>query len=312
MCDDGEITPALLLSKALGIPVLCTQWLIDAIPMGCFTDNLDGYFHPRYGMAACVGESTLSVPDEVTEDTREGILGNHSDGNSSLYFEENVGPYYKPLFVGLTILFLSESFSEHASMFKHIVRLLGGTATLSTSALNISVIVNLSYGATHRPNHTTDGGFNEKNTKEGSGVEARSTKGNKKNNKKQPPREVSDSVLNIATPVEHIPLSITYPGVSFCAQGGVMGIASCRNNEVTKFTCVQRVLKLRASSGLNTPPVVSVEWFVNCILQGRVVDTARYTIPTAAEECVVPVKRHVANPSTAYVGDNVNVPVESE
>ncbi|AAZ10201.1 uncharacterized protein TEOVI_000540400 [Trypanosoma equiperdum] len=278
---DSELTPAVLLARALGIPVLTTQWLQDTITQGKFPEDLENYEHPVFGKRSAPiqgpspgtdGTTTLSQP-------RTALATNLSTNSATRCFESDTGCYYNPFLFGVTVFFVSSPHSPLTEFFAEIVRVLGGTVTRLPTCRKLSVIVNLSYGAISAPEEET---FKK-------GEQTSSRVGSKRSRISSALPQVDELVL------ESQALSFTYPNASLDISNGRKSGMSRVDLNTVLCKDLQNVLKTCQECRSDTVPVVSVEWLIHCIMQGRVVETSPYTVPTLTDDTTTILKTCVAS-----------------
>ncbi|RNF24906.1 uncharacterized protein Tco025E_02421 [Trypanosoma conorhini] len=272
----GELTPMVLLAKALGIPVLTPQWLYDAISLGEFPEVLPAHLHPIYSASVRPTDSRGGGKKEQEEDKYGGTPTHLPRREPSIedslvgMFEQDVGPNYKPIFLGMVFAFVSHSPLVHADQFMELVRTLGGFVTRSALSLNLSVLVDLGYG-TAAPQ---EGEEKNKCEKEKPGEVARAAGASRRRPRRGAVRRVEEAGAALET--QSIPL--TYQtALSGCAgRGGVTRHAS--------HDVLQRLMAQRRQHELPAVPVVSVEWVIQCILLGEATETAPFEVPLGPQE----------------------------
>ncbi|KAF8282478.1 hypothetical protein TcBrA4_0082770 [Trypanosoma cruzi] len=272
----GELTPMVLLAKALGIPVLTPQWLYDAIGLGAFPKIIRAHLHPIYSThvtnsddATCSGGGSGNEENDG-KGGRSGAIPMHSlrkdagveKGLVGL-FEHDVGPYYKPIFLGMVVTLVSHSPLAHADQFMELVRILGGFVSRSALSLNLSVIVDLRCGAAASDDQA------RKEGQEDVGIAA-DVKGRKPRR-----RALRRAKAGSASETQSNPM--TYR----------TALSDGRNaSRHDSHDVLQRLLAQRHQHGLPAVPVVSVEWIIQCILLGEVTETAPFEVAVNGRERV--------------------------
>ncbi|KAG8339468.1 hypothetical protein TRVL_09704 [Trypanosoma vivax] len=295
--ESGELTPAILLAKALGIPVLKSQWVYDAISVGGFPDHGEQYTHPLFGednddkiWANRDGVFTLyDAPRQrhakKTYEGKEGLVG---------FLEEDGGPYYRPIFLGMTFYFVSHAPVPQAEQFIELVRILGGAISRSAVCQNLSMMVHLSYGAAIAGAGT---GASEAD----SSSDGRSGRRSSRRRGTDPLALEEDIMVLLEmddSGLETRPLRKTYPALVPNKQGNRNSSVQVDRsvvigNESAALQELRDVMDKRKQSGYGSVPVVSVEWLVRCILLGEIIETEPYIIESATPaSAFVPVPRH--------------------
>ncbi|EKF31117.1 hypothetical protein MOQ_005048 [Trypanosoma cruzi marinkellei] len=272
----GELTPMVLLAKALGIPVLTPQWLYDAIGLGAFPKIIRAHLHPIYSThvtnsddATCSGGGRSKGGDDEKGE-RSGATPMHSlrkdvgveKGLVDL-LEHDVGPYYKPIFLGLVVALVNHSPLAHADQFMELVRISGGFVSRSTLSLNLSVIVDLGCGTTALDDKARE----EEQEDVGIVTEVKRRKPRR--------RAVHRTEEESASETQSIPM--TYR--TAISHG-------CNASRHASHDVLQRLLAQRRHHDLPAVPVVSVEWIIQCILLGEVTETTPFEVAVSGREGV--------------------------
>ncbi|KAF5224623.1 hypothetical protein ECC02_002262 [Trypanosoma cruzi] len=272
----GELTPMVLLAKALGIPVLTPQWLYDAIGLGAFPKIIRAHLHPIYSTHVTNSDDdTCSGGGSGKEENdekggRSGATPMHSlrrdagveKGLVGL-FEHDVGPYYKPIFLGMVVALVSHSPLAHADQFMELVRILGGFVSRSALSLNLSVIVDLRCGAAASDDQAL------KEEQEDVGIAA--------DVKRRNPRRgaLRRAKAGSASETQSSPMKYR------------TALSDGRNaSRHDSHDVLQRLLAQRRQHDLPAVPVVSVEWIIQCILLGEVTETAPFEVAVSGRERV--------------------------
>ncbi|KEG13278.1 hypothetical protein DQ04_01111150 [Trypanosoma grayi] len=258
----GELTPMVLLAKALGIPVLTPQWLYDAIALGAIPKIIPDHLHPLYNNKSSSESNSQGGPLSGGEASR-GVVPHPTKKDAEFFdklvgiLEKDVGPQYRPIFLGMVFAFVSHSPLAHADQFMELVRILGGTVSRSALSVKLSVIIDLGYGA-----------VTEEEAEEGAeGSGTASAKRRRTQRRAELPME------EVASALETQSLALTYRTA--------LSDGECVSRHPS-HDVLRRVVAQRVRSGLAAVPVVSVEWIIQCILLGEVTEMSPFEVPLPA------------------------------
>ncbi|RNF06183.1 hypothetical protein TraAM80_04074 [Trypanosoma rangeli] len=272
----GELTPMVLLAKALGIPVLTPQWLYDAISLGEFPKIISAHLHPMYSSNVRLSSTLSGRKEEGDKEKKEEQSGgmpmqmprkDPSIENTLIgMLQQDVGPNYRPIFLGMVFAFVSHSPLVHAYQFTELVRILGGFVSRSSLSLNLSVLVDLGYGAPLSQEEGVEGTCEEEqgDVSRAAGVRKRKLR-----------RRVVRGAEGEGAAVETQSIPMTYQ--TALSDGGSV-------TRPTSHDVLQRLMTQRRQRDLPVIPVVSVEWIIQCILLGEATETTPFEVSLSLQE----------------------------